>query len=487
VRLLKLIFIILIFNTFLFAKIELNSSNIFIEGEAFVFEFEVSGSSVEFPNIDKIGPYVVEQLGTSNSLQLINGNYSEKITKKYRIFPTADFTIPSFEFKIDGQIEKSDERKVIKSTALKTKSQSFDLTISSSKNELYVGEATVLKLAFKYKKGLQITNLGFSQPHFEGFWYKALEDKSTRYEQGSYIVQELQYLLFPQKSGELKINPLKVDVQMIEQNGTRAFGFFTNVPKVYKVYSNELNFKVSSLPNGVDLIGNFDINATVDKTKIKEGESIAYKLSISGMGNFDDILDKKLDIDNAVVYDNKPKIDTRYENGSYLGDYEKVYSIVPSEDIIIPAQTIRYFDQNSKKIVEKKTQEFKIEVENKKVEKPVVLQKGEKQEDDNDRVTSSNTNDGDKIFYFVLGALSSLLIIGLLSLVKIKKTKKTKVETPLIKQIKNTKDKRELLKVLVPHINKDSKLDELIYACESDTEFTSLKKDIISKIKSLKI
>ena len=66
----------------------------------------------------------------------------------------------------------------------------------------------------------------------------------------------------------------------------------------------------------------------------------------------------------AIVYDNKPKVETSYENDRYKGIYEKVYSIVPSDSIIIPSQSISYFDKQSQKVITKKTQEFKIEVEN---------------------------------------------------------------------------------------------------------------------------
>jgi hypothetical protein len=485
---LRLIVLVLIFNIYLNAGVILRAPNSFISGEPYVFEYELSGSSVNFPKIEKIDQYIVEGLGTSKSLQIINGSYSEKVSKKYRIFPTSDFTIPSFDFEIDGKLEKSEEKKVTKSVALKTKSQQFDLTIQTDKKELFVGESTVLKLVFKYKRDLQITNLGFTPPHFENFWYKKLDNKNNRYEQNGYIVQELEYLLFPQKVGKLKVNPLKVDVQMIDSASSNSFGFFSAVPKVTKVYSNELNFEVKPLPQGVSLIGDFDIKALVDKTKVKQGESISYKLVISGFGNFDDIQDKKLNVKDAIVYDNKPKVETNYENDRYKGTYEKVYSIVPSNSIIIPSQSISYFDKQSQKVVTKKTQEFKIEVENSlNSSQEVVLEKAKDAPIIKKDIIETKTSNSEKVIYFVLGIVFSLLIFGLLNLVKIKKNKNRRVDTPLIKQVKSSKDKQELLKVLVPFINKDEILDELIYKCEKEGEFSSLKKDIISTIKNLKL
>ena len=173
----------------------INSSNSFIKGEAFVFEFVAVGSSVKFPKIEKIDGYLVEDLGTSRSLQIINGNYDEKLSKKYRIVPKSDFTIPSFTFIINDNEIQSEPKKITSTKVSKTASSRFDLTLRPSKTSLYVGEDLLVKLIFKYKRGVQITDLGFEQPHFENFWYKKVDSSSKRFEQNGYIVQELDFLL----------------------------------------------------------------------------------------------------------------------------------------------------------------------------------------------------------------------------------------------------------------------------------------------------
>ena len=81
----KFLLIFLIFNITLFANVILKAPDSFIKGEAYYFEYEAFGSSVKFPKISKIDGYLVEDLGTSRSLQIINGNYDEKISKKYKI------------------------------------------------------------------------------------------------------------------------------------------------------------------------------------------------------------------------------------------------------------------------------------------------------------------------------------------------------------------------------------------------------------------
>ena len=485
----RYILIFILLNLNLFADVVLKAPGSFVKGEPYYFSIEVAGSSIKFPNIEKIDNYIVENQGTSKSLQIINGNYSEKLIKRFKIVPNKTFTIPKLKFIVDGQELYTQEKTITQKTVQKTDSTNFDLTIIPSKDELYVGEDLVVKLVFKYKKDLQITNLGFEKPHFENFWYKRIENKNDRYEQYGYIVQELEFLLFPQKSGELTVGPLRVDAQMMQSNNSTPFGFFSTVPKIEKIYSNQLKFNVKKLPKDISLIGDFNIQASVDKTDIKQGESIALKLEISGVGNFDDIEDIKLNIPNTTIYDNKPDIKTNYSNMGYKGTYTKVFSIIPENSITIPSIKLRYFDKKDKKIVEKSTKSFKILVKEAKKQNKVVLEKPEVENSVQKTkvIVKEKISNKQKIKYFIFGIIATLLILGLYKLVTLKTKKKVTKETPLSKQVKNSNNKNELIKILVPYLKKDSILDNLIFECESEKEFKILKKEILNRIKEIKI
>jgi hypothetical protein len=483
-----LILIFIFYSLALNAKVILHAPSTFVKGEGYIFKFEAIGSSIKFPKLKNIDGYIVEDFGTSRSLQIINGNYDEKISKNYRIDPTKDFIIPSFTFEINGEEVKSEEKQVVERKIQKTDSSYFDLTLTPSKTELYVGEDLIVKLIFKYKKGLQITNLGFEKPHFEDFWYEKIENSSKRYEENGYVVQELDFLLFPQKSGKLKVEALRVDVQMLDSNqSSGTFGFFSSAPKVVKVYSNDLSFDIKELPENINLIGEFDITVTVDKEKINQGEAVSYKLNIKGVGNLDDIQDIKLDIPNTTIYDNKPELKTQYKNNRYEGSYSKSYSIVPDQSIKIPSITFKYFSKKDKKIVIKKTKAFNIEVKNQQIKK-VVLEKAEKKPlIKKEVIINKESSFEEKLLYFLFGVIFTLLIIGLYTYAKIKKSNKKKEETPLIKLVKNSKYKQDIMKVLIPFIKTNSSLDKLIYQCEGPKEFKILKKEIIDLLKQIKI
>lgn len=482
----KSLIIIFILTLELFSSVKLNSANSFVKGEPFTFELEVTGSSIKFPKIEKIDSYIVQNLGTSRSLQIINGNYSEKISQKFQILPQKDFEIPSFTFEIDGVEIQSPSRKITQRKVNKTISNNFDLQLKASKEEAYVGEEILLKLVFKYRKNLQITNLGFEPPHFENFWYKKVDNKNRRYEENGYIVQELEYLLFPQIEGKLKVDPLAIVVQLVNQNSNYGNFSFLSVPVEKRVYSNSLDFNIKPLPKNINLIGNFDINATIDKTEIKEGESVSLKLDIKGVGNFDDLEDFKLNIGNATIYDNKPQIKTAYSKKGFEGSYEKIFSIVPSTSITIPSFKLKYFDKTQKKVIEKTTKEFRIKVNslNKQEITPTLEKSNEPKEIK--KVIKKSITLKDKLLYFSLGSLVTILIFGLYIYVKIYK-QKTKEDRPLIKKLKSSKTKEEMLKLLLPYLKYDSQLDELIFECEKTKDFKGTQKAIISLVKQLDI
>lgn len=480
--------ILIFFNLSLYAGVKLHAPDSFIKGESYIFKFEAIGSSVKFPKITKIDNYLVEDLGTSRSLQIINGNYDEKLSKTYRIIPTKDFIIPSFSFTVNDEEIQSKEKKVIAKKIVKTDSNRFDLTLKPSKTSMFVGEDLIVKLIFKYKRGLQITNLGFEKPHFENFWYKRIDNSSRRYEDNGYVIQELDFLLFPQKSGELTIDSLRVDVQLVDtSNSSGTFGFFSAVPKIVKVYSNELKLKVNALPQDITLIGEFNINTNVDKLKIKQGESVSYRLDIDGIGNFDDIEDIKLDIENVTIYDNKPEIKTKYSSLGYEGKYSKIYSIIPNKTMEIPSISFKYFSKKEKKVIEKKTKTYRIEVINEKIEKVVLEKAKEKIEPKKEVIVKKESSFEEKLTYFIFGIITTLLIIGLYMYAKVLKSKKKNEDIPLIKLVKKTKSKEDLMRVLIPYIKSNSSLDELIYQCEGDKDFKVLKNEIISLLKNIEI
>jgi hypothetical protein len=486
-KIIKFIGLFFLFVSSLFGNVKLYlPSNTIVKNEAFNFILEAYGNDITFPNISLIDGQTVQEISSSTSTNVTNGKIAKKIKKTYSFYPMKDFILPSFEMQIDGKSYKTNEEKISIQKALKTQSLLFDFDIKTNNDNLYLGENFILTMVFKYKKNLDILDLSFDKPSFEDFWYKQI-DNTKKYEEGDFNVFEIKFLMFALKAGIQKIEPIGINAQIMDDNSYSVFSSTKNK----KIYSNELNFNIKELPVNINLIGNFEINSSVDKQIVKKGEAVSFKLNIIGSGNIDDISDIKLPIDDVTIYENKALVKTQILNNEYKGEWEKVYSIIANKSFTIPSIKIDYFDKKLSKIVSKKSASFNIEVVGEDIKKEVVLQKAEekilpmeKQKEIIKIIDKTSTLD--RVIFFFLGVAFSLLIISLYFYVITSRRKKQE-DKPLLKKVKESKTKDELLKILAVYLKIDTKLDVLIFELEKTQDIKFLKKEIIKILKELNI
>lgn len=489
----RFIFLFFLFLNGLFADVKLDLPSICIKDEPCIFNIEVEGENIKFPKLDEIAGFKTSIISNTSSTSIINSTISKKINRVYSIYPTKDFVFPSLNFIVDSKEFKTQEKQIKLSLPQKSKSNIFDFEISSSKKNLYVSESFELLLKFKYKTQTQILDLSFINPDFKNFWYKKL-DYQNSYEENGFTITELKFLLFPQKAGELVIEPLRIDTQYVD-NSSRSISFFSNSISKERIYSNALKFKVKELPKNINLIGNFEIKANVNKSQTKSLEAINYTIEIVGHGNFEDIKDFNLEIPGVNIYSNKPKIETKYIDNKNKGTYKKTYTIVSDKSYTIPSFSLSYFDKKTNKVFTKKTKEIYIDILDSKVNdsslNKAVLEKLPKEvkEFKEKQIVKiiEESSLKDKLIYFSLGIISTLLTLGLYYYVINLRNSKKLNEMPLIKKVKLTKSSNELLKILSVYINKDPKLDELIYNLENTKDVDILKKDIIKLLRRLNL
>lgn len=475
------IFCLMMLPIIINAKVVLDAPNTFYKNDVVQFKIIATGSEIGMPIIKNIDGNIVEEAGTSRHTTVINGARSYRFIQTYAMKANKDIKIPSFDVKIDGKIEKTDAKTIKMLQVSKTKSALYDLQINVDKKSAYVGEAIEFTLKFKYKKDLDIVSLDYVKPSFENFWVKEIKPQQTQNTNTQYLEQEIKYLLFPQKSGKVEFEPVKIGVSTV-QNNYRG-GFFLSTPTVTTpVYSNKLSIDVKALPAGINLIGDFNIKATVDKTVINQGDAVSYKLYIEGRGNIDDLDDMELIIPDATIYDNPAKKEYNIKDNLYGGQYSKIFSIVGKKDFIIPSVEIKYFDKKTKTTQTIRTKEYNITVNNKIVkEKKLEVAKTQKENEINSvaRIEKVPTSDNEKVIYFIMGLICGISLWGVYTLVKNKGSDKK--EIPLIKSLKNTNTPTELFKILVVYINIDEELDKIIYRLENISlqDYKKEKKNII--------
>ena len=108
----KILILLLFTLTTLWGNLKLSiPSNTIIKNEPFIFVLEAFGDDITFPNIDLINGNVVQEISSSISTNIINGQISKRVKKTYSFNPTKDFVLPSFEAVIDGKSYNTNEEK----------------------------------------------------------------------------------------------------------------------------------------------------------------------------------------------------------------------------------------------------------------------------------------------------------------------------------------------------------------------------------------
>ncbi|MBL9107525.1 MAG: protein BatD [Myxococcales bacterium] len=207
------------------------------------------------------------------------------------------------------------------------------------KSKAYVGEQLLYTLEVYERLAFPNFQLR-TVPGFQDFWTEELPEGDIRIEtvaEVPYRVRPgLRRALFPQRAGTLQISPAEVNVGMRRRVAGR--------PTTVEV----LPLPAEGRPAGfsVNNVGNYSINATVDRPKIKQGEPFTLTVVISGTGNIR-VIDPGAwpELDGLRRYD--PKVETRPAVGLQVGGEQRYeFLIIPEKagDLQIPAHSFSFFD-----------------------------------------------------------------------------------------------------------------------------------------------
>lgn len=165
-------------------------------------------------------------------------------------------------------------------------------------------------------------------------------------------------VIFPDGVGKFQIDPFKLKLYQ---------GY-----KSFPITSNSLRLEIKPLPanppnNFIGAVGDFRVSRTIDTSKIKQGDVVKMNLTISGIGNLQNILDPKLNLPAGFIIYGDPVITENFIVGIHGAEGEVTYEynmqIVKSGDITLPATAITYFDPNKEKYIETKSEDSELEIE----------------------------------------------------------------------------------------------------------------------------
>jgi len=333
------------------------------------FSMNKDGDNFNPPDFD--GFSVVGGPNQSVSNSWINGKRSFEKTYSYFLSPKrmGSLMLESASIEINRETYKTDAI-VIKVTKEIEKpkdpnniiaSDNIHLVAEVSKTNPYLNEAITIVYKLYVAQGTGVSNWRETDdPEYDDFWSQSINPRGLKIEKGKYKGEDYQYVvlrrtvLYPQKSGKLIIEPLKLDI--VADIPTRRRDIFgqrlmskVNVP----VSAGRRTINVKALPEeGKPLdfsgaVGDFKFNLSTSKSKLNANESMQAKVSVSGKGNLKLLTLPKLTLPNSLeVYEPEHSENVRTNLSGMQGEVSDSYTIVPQYKGKYPIPTISfsYFD-----------------------------------------------------------------------------------------------------------------------------------------------
>jgi len=339
-----------------------------------------------------------------------------------------------------------------------------------------VGEPVKLDIIFKQRRDAKADRLNITPPQLQDFWAKEIRGQREHLE-GNYIVQSKSFLLFPQKEGNFTIPAIEADVGTYVQNQSNDpflndpfFVTFNRQISWKRLFSNKVNLSVKPLPDNLEVYGDFTMSANVDKREVLANKPVNLTIKIKGSGNFDDIQKFNLNIPDAIVYADEPKVSTRIIGDRQVGEFTQKIAIIADRNYTIPAVEFSYFDAKTKTKKTIKSAPIKITVKggtvskstSSKIEEAPSL-KGNNQTQTQKVVVKEDSKT--KYIYLLIGLILGSFITFMALKINFKKPKK---EQEITKQISKAKDDKELYKILLPYAKEHEYLKEILEKLEEN-------------------
>jgi hypothetical protein len=233
-----------------------------------------------------------------------------------------------------------------------------------SKTKVHEQEAILLsyKLYFAGVDVAQFTN-NTRLPEFKGFLKQELEMGEIQTELEHYDGRNYQTailyrtLLFPQRSGDIHIEPAQFEAVLRVQNRAQVrsifddfFGSYTTVAK--PLASSGVTIHVSELPTGKPIgfsggVGQFNISSKISSTDLQANEAVTLTITIQGTGNMKLLKTPAIDWPEGFeVYDPKVTNNFKTTTAGLSGTKTIEYLAIPRAGgtYTIPAVPFSYYD-----------------------------------------------------------------------------------------------------------------------------------------------
>lgn len=359
-------------------------------GENFRIEFTVNAeperNSFEAPTFEGFLLVAGPVTSRGSNMYIVNGSMekTEYHTYTYVLQGTAKgkYTIGSAAIAVEGKsyrtqpvtIEVVDEEgsQQPQGSAAASGARSADKSIGANdllmrltvnKTDVFKGEPVVAALKL-YKRVSLLGSEGAKFPSFNGFWTQELDSENNMWQRETYdgriyetlVVRE--YLLYPQQTGKLRIDPAEMTVvaQIVVPGSSRGFDPFFDQPDVMevrrKLTTAPVEINVKELPAGAPssfsgAVGRFTMEATPPASNFTANSAATYTVKISGTGNLPFVQAPTLSLPSSFeLYDVKTteSLKNSLQGISGYRQFEYPFIARAEGEYDIPAVEFSYFD-----------------------------------------------------------------------------------------------------------------------------------------------
>ena len=301
---------------------------------------------------------ILNQRQSSNS-SWINGKSSKSIQWNLNVMPkkTGNLIVPSITFGDDNSQPLL--LKVVQNKATHS-NQNADLfmEVEVSTEKPYV-QSQVLYTLRLYSR-VQLSQARLSELELADALVEKLGEvkKYTTQKQGvEYTVNELNYAIFPQKSGVINIAPMVLSADVVSSSRQRFNGFFNRqMSQTKRVLSNAITLNVQAVPDtfkgkhwipASQLVLEEKWSGETDKMKV--GEPLTRTLTILAIGNTVAQLPElhnKTEIGQLKTYPDQPVLKEQKRDKGLISFREEKIAYIPSKAgrYTIPALEIPWFN-----------------------------------------------------------------------------------------------------------------------------------------------
>ena len=410
-KLIIILIALIVYSTQAFAdKVSFTASapDAVVVGDQFRLSYTVTTQKVKdfrAPSIKGFDVLMGPSRSQQSSTQIVNGNVTStsSITFTYILMANTagEYTIGGASIVADGNqmVSNSVKIKVLpqdqnsnggqggssahSSSGTSVSDQDLFITATASKTNVFEQEAFVLAYKiYTRESNLQLNNAKL--PDFKGFHSQEIEMATNarwtpeHYRGRNYYTTVYrQFVLFPQQSGKLYIDPAQFQMTIGKpvQSDDPFDAFFnggSNVIEIKKsIATPKIAINVNPLPAGKPAdfsggVGEFTVSSSINSQELKTNDAITIKLVISGTGNLKLISNPEIEFpEDFEVYDPKVDNQVRLTREGLTGNRVIEYLAIPRHagTYKIPGVSFSYFDIRSKSYKTLKTEEYVVNIE----------------------------------------------------------------------------------------------------------------------------